>query len=426
MHIFPFQPLVPTSNQAAEAITCPPYDALPTCIDKDPCEMNVPVPTFLSVIRPEVPLLSPLGDPSSTSVQHIHAARAALYAMQDAGYLTREREPAMYVYEMTSTTLTQRGVVATVRVADYDQGRIRRHENTHDDKQQACTRLMDGLSANATPVFLTYRAVDDIDALIFQVVNSQPRLYCVKSPNDAFIHAVYRIPPSVTRMLQHHFDINVPHAYIADGHHRAASASMLADAKNLKSTARFSVALFPHTTLGLTSFHRVVTDLPRIYFQNENYHTETHTPTEALVKRVGQIADVTPLASTPLLPPSIDRNVHMYAGGRWYDVVLPSPRNPSPVENLDCTVLQDAVLTGALGIGEGGYGGRLSFMNGTAGAAAVSTKVDAYGDDIACAFMMHAVSVDDVMRIADGGEVMPPKSTCFEPKLRCGFFTHTF
>lgn len=414
MRIFPFQPLIPASNDIAATLTCPPYDMLTTDQVRILCQQHPH--SYITVIRPE----AQNSTPTPVDLNNVQRARASLRSLIEQRHLVRDNTPSLYVYELSTREHMQRGIVGTVRVADYDAGHIRRHEHTRRDKQAVCTALTDGLSANTGPVFLTYRDVPSIDAIVTITVETEPVLFQVHAA-DGVTHTVYRVPPETASVLMCHFDAHVSRTYIADGHHRAASASAVAASRKNSSTARFAAALFPQSQLALKSYNRV--------FINKHAMVSglsIASDAKTILERVRKVADVTPMSRSPTKPPPRSGRVYMYVARRWYDVVLPSPRETSPAERLDCAILQRSVLAGALGVGDHRDDNQIRFVSGALGVGALAARVDAMKDITACAFMLRAVTVDDMMLVADEGEVMPPKSTCFEPKLRCGFFTHTF
>lgn len=406
MHIYPFRPLIPPSNEAAETVTCPTHDAL--SLKQVQSKLAEHPHSFISVIRPDA--LNPTLPPHHPA--HCHSAQAALSALTGAGVLVRETTPALYIYKLVSKTHVQHGVVATLPLIDYVDKRIKQHELTHSFKEAICTKLTNAISANTAPVFLTYQAEPTISDTVRAVVASEPPLFSLES-EDRVSHVVYRVPPPHAAALVRAFAAHVPQAYIADGHHRAASAANVAQLRNNLRTATFPVVLFPHSELRVVSYNRVVRSLGQ-------------QSVPIFLQRVRAVADLSAMSVAPTHAPPRQGRVYMHVARRWYDVVLPDTccvNDPDDVASrLDCAVLQRTILEPVLDIRDMRTDPRLQFVSGDVPISSVLHRTEA--EHSAVTFVLRAVSVCDVMRVADVGQVMPPKSTCFEPKLRCGFFVH--
>lgn len=386
-------------------MACVPYDVVNAA---EAAELAAGKPhSLLHVDRAEIDL-PPGTDPYSDAVYA--KARENFASLQREGYLTRETQPCLYVYQQQMGTHVQRGLVAGCHVEDYDRGLIKRHEKTRQDKEDDRTRLIDTLSADTGPVFLAYRDAPAITALVAALTREPPR-HDFTAP-DGIRHSVWRIPGG-ERWVQSFAD--VPVAYIADGHHRAASAARVARLRRERNANHtgaeaynwFLSVLFPASELKILPYNRIVTDL--------------HGLTDAdFLARVRETFGLEENASPQ--PESAGR-VSMYFQGRWYGLRCAADPSADPVGRLDVSLLQERLLAPVLGIAEVRTNKRIDFVGGIRGAGELVRRVDAAGG---VAFSMYPVSLDQLMDIADAGQIMPPKSTWFEPKLRSGLFVHTF
>jgi uncharacterized protein (DUF1015 family) len=303
----------------------------------------------------------------------------------------------------------QTGIAAVFSVDDYDSGAVRKHERTRRDKEDDRTRHMVALRAQTGPVFLTYRDQSAIDELVTGVTREKP-LFDFEA-EDRIAHTIWRIGPEVSARLEKEF-LKVPLLYIADGHHRAASASRARDEFRERSDRAggeaaydfFLGVAFPAGQVRILPYNRLVGDLGG------------RAPGEflfALRQRLSISMDAPPT-------PGSRGNVSMYLGGRWYGLELPSG-DPSS-QALDVTLLQDAVFEPLLGVKDVRSDKRIEFVGGARGTAALERAVNERR--AAVAFSLYPVGVEDLMRIADANGIMPPKSTWFEPKLRDGLLIH--
>jgi uncharacterized protein (DUF1015 family) len=296
-------------------------------------------------------------------------------------------------------------------VDDYERDLIRKHEKTRPDKEDDRTRHVLALNANAEPVFLTYRPRPDIDALVARETATPP-LYDFTAP-DGVRHTVWRVatPGKLARAFE-----PVPHAYVADGHHRSASAWRAGKELRGKNTRHhgdeeynwFLAVLFPSAQLRILPYNRVVRDLNGL------------TP-NALLERLRGVGRLQPASS-----PEPDRAgvFGIYLAGQWYRLELDPATidRRDPIASLDVALLQDRVLGPMLGIGDPRTDKRIDFVGGIRGAAELARRVDSGA--MAVAFALFPTSLDQLMAVSDAGQVMPPKSTWFEPKLRSGLFVH--
>jgi len=402
--IHPFRALRPRPEQAS-AVAAVPYDVVSTAEARALAAGN-PL-SFLRVSRPEIEL--PAGsDPYADAVYE--AAVRNFARLRAAAPLVEEDTPSVYVYRLRMGSHEQSGVAACFSVDEYERDVIRKHERTRKDKEDDRTRHIIDLRAQTGPVFLTYPASAEVDQGVARIV-SDPPLFDFTAA-DGVQHTVWRASDMAGDALVAAF-ARVPLLYIADGHHRAASAMRARQALRERTPGEgameadtFLAVAFPHDQTQILPYHRVVKDLAG------------HTPAallDALAARVG----VTPGTATPGGP----GEVAMYLAGQWYTLRLAPAADGAPAaDRLDVSLLHEQVLGPLLGVGDPRTDKRIDFIGGIRGPRALAERVDAGA--AAVAFAMHPVSVEDLMRIADSGGIMPPKSTWFEPKLRDGLLTH--
>jgi uncharacterized protein (DUF1015 family) len=404
MRIRPFQGLVPAPALAPE-VACVPYDVVNTT---EAAALAAGKPhSLLHVDRAEIDLPAAT-DPYSDAVYA--KARENFLALQVAGTLRREDGPSLYVYQQQMGTHKQRGLVAVCHVEDYDAELIKKHEKTRRDKEDDRTRLIDTLSANTGPVFLTYRDEAAVTALVNAKVSEAPS-HDFTAP-DGIRHTAWRVAGGEEWVKAFG---RVPVTYIADGHHRAASAARVARLRRERNPAHtgnedynwFLCVLFPASELKILPYNRIVFDLngrsPEVFL-------------DEVKARFGLEENAAPS------PTAIGR-VSMYLGGKWYGLRCPVDTKADPVARLDVSVLQDKLLAPLLGIDDPRTSKRVDFVGGIRGPGELVKRVDADGG---VAFSMYPVTLDQLMDIADAGQIMPPKSAWFEPKLRSGLFVHTF
>jgi uncharacterized protein (DUF1015 family) len=404
MRIHPFQGLVPKPAAAPE-VACVPYDVVNAA---EAAALAAGKPdSLLHIDRAEIDL--PAGtDPYSDAVYA--KAKENLAGLQQRGVLGRETEPCLYIYQQQMGSHVQRGLIAGCHVDDYDSGLIKKHEKTRKDKEDDRTRLIDTLSADTGPVFLTYRDNSGVTALVNAKTKEKP-LHDFTAP-DGIRHTVWRIPGGAEWVKAF---AAVPVTYIADGHHRAASAARVARLRrerNPKHTGNedynwFLCVLFPASELKILPYNRIVSNLNGL------------SP-EAFLAKVKALFGLEENAAPS--PIAIGR-ASMYLGGKWYGLQLKADTNADPVSRLDVSVLQDKLLAPLLGIDDPRTSKRIDFVGGIRGTGELVKRVDAEGG---VAFSMYPVTLAQLMDIADAGQIMPPKSTWFEPKLRSGLVIHTF
>ena len=405
-NIRPFSALRPPAEQVRQVASVP-YDVVNTAEARALAAGN-PL-SFLHVSRPEIDL------PEGVDVHSDAVYRRALdnlKVLRETCPLEVESEPSIYLYRLVMGEHEQIGVVACCSVDEYDQDLIKKHERTRRDKEDDRTHHMLVLRAQTGPVFLTYRARRDIDAMVMETTMTDA-LYDFTA-DDGVQHTIWRAPDLV-RFAEAFRD--VPLLYIADGHHRAASASRARAELKEQSFAHtgdeeynfFLAVIFPDEQLQILPYNRVVRDLNGL---NK----------EEFLARVAESFSVTESASaTPAEP----KQWSMYLDGRWYGLALPadSSRPAGVVSSLDVSVLQERLLDPILGIKDVRTDNRIDFVGGIRGTTELERLVNE--GNAAVAFSLFPTSIEDLLKVSDAGEIMPPKSTWFEPKLRDGLLIHT-
>jgi uncharacterized protein (DUF1015 family) len=405
VRLHPF-PAIRPAPELASQVAAVPYDV----VDRDEAaELARGNPhSFLHVGRSDIDLPKD-ADPHDPQVYA--GARAALERFMAQGTLIRDREPSLYLYRQIMDGRTQVGVVGCVHVDDYENDVIRKHEKTRPDKEDDRTRHVLTLNAHAEPVFLAYRGENRIEELTAAVLRTEP-LYDFTAP-DGVRHTVWRIPDN--RALVHAFEA-VPAAYVADGHHRSASA-WRAGKERRAANARhrgdeeynwFLAVLFPAGQLTILPYNRVVRDLA------------SKAPADVL----RDLAKVGRLSRTDDPRPSRPGSFGVYLEGVWHRLELDpaSIDRSDPIGSLDVSLLQDRVLGPILRVGDPRTDKRLEFVGGIRGTAELERRVNS--GDMAIAFSLYPTTMEQLIAVSDAGEVMPPKSTWFEPKLRSGLFVH--
>lgn len=404
----PFRALRPRAAKASQVASVP-YDVVDTAEARELAAGNPD--SFLHVVRPEIDL------PPETDIHDdaVYAqAPRALARLLETGSLFRDEESALYLYRQIMDGHAQIGVVGCGAVDDYDQDLLKKHEKTRPDKEDDRTRHVLTLSAHAGPVFSTYRGTERIDAIVESVTSNEEPLYDFVA-SDGVQHTVWKVPRS--HELEQAFR-EVPATYVADGHHRAASASRARAARREaaeqwsgeEEVNFFLTVLFPADQLKILPYNRVVHDL-------------SGATSAEFLERLSAVMSVTPDG-----PPSPDRKgvFSMYLEGRWYRLEAPTAavENDHPVDSLDAAILQDLVLGPLLGIEDPRTSTRIDFVGGIRGTGELEKRVRARQGGVA--FSVFPVSVAELMAVADANLVLPPKSTWFEPKLRSGLLIHEF
>jgi uncharacterized protein (DUF1015 family) len=399
--IFPFAALRPT-QAAAPAVASVPYDVVNTEEARALAAGN-PL-SFLHVSRAEIDLPAQT-DPYSDAVYE--RAVENFHDLRARAPLVEEDLPTYYVYELQMGGHVQTGMAAAFSLDEYDAGLIKKHEKTRPDKEDDRTRHMLAIGAQTGPVFLTYAASAAVDAVVSRTTSGQP-LFDFVAP-DGIRHRVWTVDESDHSRVADGFAA-IPALYIADGHHRAASAARARRALAQRGTGehdRVLAVAFPDNQMKILPYNRVVKDLNGM--------------SDATF--LAELGKQMPVRETTAESPDERGRVMMYLGGRWYELNLAgASRGGDPASALDVSLLQDAVLDPLLGIKDVRTDKRVDFVGGIRGAAELKRLVDS--GSWAVAFSLYPVTVADLMSIADDGGIMPPKSTWFEPKLRDGLLSH--
>lgn len=408
MKIRSFKGLTPAKGKA-EAIASLPYDV----VNFEQAEEQAkgrPL-SFMRVVRSEIEL--PAGtDPYSDAV-YAHAKENFEKLVAD-GNLVREPENCMYLYRQQMGDHSQTGLVAVFSAEDYDADVIKKHEKTRQAKENDRYRLTKTLRVNTGPVFLTVKDGTKLDQIVEDKKDSDAAFDFVAA--DGIRHTGWKISdPAKLAEIVDIFD-KIPCAYVADGHHRSASNARCArdlKAANPNHTGKedynwFLSVVFPAGQLKILPYNRVVRDLAGM--------------SEAqFLQKLGEVCKVSESGEkSPTAPNYVD----MYLGKKWYMLKFENTESLGAVESLDVSLLQERVLAPLLKIGDPRTDERIDFVGGIRGTAELERLVDS--GKFAVAFSMYPTTVAQLMAIADAGEIMPPKSTWFEPKLRSGLFIHTF
>lgn len=407
--IFPFTGLRPVP-ESANAVAAPPYDVLSTAEARQQAEGN-PL-SFLHISKPEIDL--PEGTDPFADVVYAKGSEN-IRRMIDDGVLMRDPAPCYYVYRLTMGDHSQIGLVGAAPVAAYDDNRVRRHEFTRPAKEDDRVRQIDSVNAQTGPVLVVHQPRDDISTLLNQI-SATPPLYDVTRP-DGVGHTIWLVDDAalIAKMDAAYGALDL--LYIADGHHRSAAASRVAGIRRDGSPNhrgdeaynRFLIVAFPADHMHILDYNRVVRDLNGL------------TPA-ALLERLAEDFEVAPSASP--VKPDRPHTFGMYLGDAWYQLTALTPPGPSapPLERLDVRILSDVVLAPVLGIGDLRTDPRVDFVGGIRGLEGLEARVDS--GDCAVAFALYPTGIEDLMAVADAGEVMPPKSTWFEPKLADGLVSY--
>lgn len=407
MKVKAFPSLVPAPGKA-ETIASVPYDVVNT---KEARALAGDNPySFLRVVRAEIEF-SDETDPYSDEIYE--RSRTNLEKLQEDEILVREPVPCVYLYRQIMNGHSQIGITLACHIEDYENNIIRKHEKTRPVKEDDRTRLTDTLSANTGPVFLTYKDEAKIDAFVDEWTSTEkPTIDFV---DDVGVqHTVWRVEEGSAGPILATFG-EVPLSYVADGHHRSASAARVGRERreaNPNHTGEenynwFLAVLFPASQLKVLPYNRVVKDL------------NGDSASEFLEK----LREAFEVESNGEKTPESTESLCVYVGGEWHQLKWAPVDSENPIDRLDVSVLQDRVLTPLLGIEDPRTDTRIDFIGGIRGTSELEKRVDS--GEWAAAFSMFPTTVDQLIDIADADEIMPPKSTWFEPKLRSGLFIYT-
>lgn len=401
--IKPFRGYLPPAD-LAHKISSPPYDVMTSDEAREMVQNNKD--SFLRIIKPEIDFDS--GDEPSGDNLHNHGKRN-LADFIDKGNLIQDPNPSLYLYQITMGNHTQTGIMAAVSIDEYNHGLIKKHEFTRPEKEDDRTRHIELTNANTGPVFLTFRNDGKLKNVIIDIVNSHPDVSF--TADDATIHTLWKIDHHVQVEQIIEYFLSVSALYIADGHHRAASAARV---QKLRADANpnhngdepynyFLSVIFPHDEMQILDYNRIIKDL--------NGLTE-----EQLHESINENFDVVPISHPP--SPIPKNNYSMYLNGKWYQLEAKDHiQSDDPLDGLEASILQNNLLTPILDIDDPRTNKRIDFVGGIRGMEELERRCEV---DCQVAFALPPVSIEQLLSVADSGQVMPPKSTWFEPKLRSG------
>lgn len=407
--IRPFAGLRP-SPEFADAVLAPPYDVLNLREARE--RVAGKVWSFLHVSRAEIDLPEHT-DPYDADVYAKSAEN--FQRMMNQGVLVQDAAPCYYVYRLVMGRHMQTGIAAAASVAAYDAGRIRKHEFTRPAKEDDRVRQIEALSAQTGPVFLVYPANTVVDGMLAGLTCASPDMHV--TADSGVQHSLWVIRDAgQIAALSAAFE-SMPALYVADGHHRSAAASRIAASRKSANTEHsgnepynyFLSVIFPHDQMNILDYNRVIRDLNGM--QPNDF-----------IARVAESFDVA-LHDEPVHPAGAGE-FGMYLGGSWYRLNIDEDLIPhnDPVARLDVSLLAAHLIGPLLGIDDPRRDTRIDFIGGIRGLSELEKRVDS--GEMAVAFSLFPTSMRDLMEVADSGEVMPPKSTWFEPKLADGVVSH--
>ncbi len=408
----PFKGLRPPQKIASD-LACLPYDVMNSTEASQMAEGKEC--SLLHITRAEIDC--PQGTDIHSETVYLKSV-GNFKSFQENGWLKQDEEAKFYIYAQTMNERTQYGIVGAAACEDYNQGIIKKHELTRPDKEEDRMILTRYLNANIEPVFFSYCAVPEIDAIVESIVKKQPADYDFVA-EDGFGHHFWTINDSATnKMIEELFATKVPYTYVADGHHRTAAAARIGlekKSQNRNHTGNeeynfFMAVHFPDNQLQIIDYNRVVKDL--------NGFTETE-----LIEKLAQNFEVEEMG-TEIYKPTKLHEFSMYLSGKWFKLNAKQGtyNDNDPIGVLDVTILSNLVLNQVLGIADLRTSTRIDFVGGIRGLGELKKRVD--NGEMKVAFALYPVSMQQLINIADSGNIMPPKTTWFEPKLRSGLVIH--
>lgn len=404
--VLPFKAVRPQVKYAADVAALP-YDVM-TREEGQKAVAGRPL-SFMHVEKSEIDV--PDGTRPDDPVIYETAKRNLAKLRQD-GILMQDESPCYYVYRQQMGAQVQTGIVAVMSAVEYDEGKIKKHELTRQDKEDDRIRHVDTVNAQTGPVFISYLSRPGINAIVEKIVARKPEYDF--TAEDGVIHTAWVITDAaVIEALKNEF-AKVDALYIADGHHRAAAGATVArrrrKAGEIQESDRILAVFFPHNQLKVMDYNRAVKDLLGL-------------TADQFLQKIS--AKFTVSENFAAKSPARLHDFGMYLGGRWYCITIKEGAYDAkdPVASLDAAILQDHLLAPVLGIADPRTDDRIKFIGGIRGMAELEKLVDK--DGYAVAFSLYATTMEQIMNVADAGAIMPPKSTWFEPKLRSGLFVHT-
>jgi len=405
----PFKGLRPRKD-LADCVSSPPYDVLDS--EEARVIVNKNSQSFLRVIKPEVDFDA---DVDIYSDEVYQKGAANLRTLYETGTLVEDPKPMFYFYRQVMDGHSQYGLVATVSAEDYEAGKIKKHEFTRPDKEEDRVRHIMTQKAQCGPVFLTYpdiRAINDLQKRVCDDAGAEVDF----TSEDGIRHTLWLVDGDEdVKLIQQTFS-NAEYLYVADGHHRSAAGTIAARKMRGKNSSHtgsedynfFLAVIFPKSHMKIMAYNRVVTDL------------NGQSPEDFLTEVAGRFT-ITP-GLNPI--PTGTHSYSMYLDGQWFGLEPNQGTFPpnDPVKSLDASILQENLLDPVLDIQDPRTSKRIKFVGGIRGTEELERLVDS--GKFAVAFSLFPTSIEELIRVADSGNVMPPKSTWFEPKLRSGLIIH--
>jgi uncharacterized protein (DUF1015 family) len=407
----PFKGLRPPKDLGAK-VASRPYDVLNSEEAREEAKGN-PY-SLLHIIKPEIDF--PSGTDEHSEPVYSKAVENLNY-FREKGWLVKDEKECLYIYAQTMEGRTQYGIVGCASVDDYLNGIIKKHELTRADKEEDRMKHVRNTNANMEPVFFAYPQVKELDDIVSQITSqNKPEYDFVAS--DGFGHHFWKIDDEKTIQTIVNLFAKIPYTYVADGHHRTAAAALVGKEKRAKNPNHggdeeynfFLAVHFPDNQLKIIDYNRVVKDL--------NGLTE-----EQLLEQLQEDFELTKIGSAKFKPDQL-HTFSMYLAGQWYKLAAKHGRydDNDPIGVLDVTILSDLVLNKILGIKDLRTDKRIDFIGGIRGLGELKSRVDS--GEMKVAFALYPVSMQQLINIADSGNIMPPKTTWFEPKLRSGLVVH--
>lgn len=409
--IKPFKALRP-KQELASLVTSVPYDVINSEEARKLVEGNPN--SFLHVTKAEVDL--PLGIDTHEDIVY-QKGKENLEKMISDGIFTQDEKPCLYIYKLVMGNVCEIGIVAGASVLEYENNIIKKHEKTRVDKEEDRIKHIETCNAQTEPVFLTYRKREDLNKIVDDFMKNNSAIYDFTAP-DNISHTLWKIDDD--NLIKQIIDIfsQINYLYIADGHHRSAAGAILGKRKREKNPNHtgneeynfIMSVIFPHDQLYIMDYNRIVKDLNGL-------------SKDEFLSKVREKFDIEEYSTDNAYKPSEAHTFGMYLDHAWYKMNAKSDTyDPNDViKSLDVSILQDNLLHPILGIEDPRKDKRIDFVGGIRGLDELKNRVD--GGE-AVAFSMFATSIEELMNIADAGEIMPPKSTWFEPKLRSALFIH--
>jgi len=404
--VLPFKAVRPLAKYASEVAALP-YDVM-TREEGQKAVAGRPL-SFMHVEKSEIDV--PDGTRPDDAIIY-ETAKRNFSKLREDGILKQDEAPCYYVYRQQMGKQVQTGIVGVMSAAEYDEGKIKKHELTRQDKEDDRIRHVDKVNAQTGPVFISYMARPGINAIVEKIVAGKPEYDF--TAEDGVIHTAWVVADGEQiETFQKEF-AQVQALYIADGHHRAAAAATVARNRRkpgvVQESDRVLAVFFPHNQLKVMDYNRAVKDLNGL------------TAGQFLEKISAKFTVTKNFAAKS---PQRLHDFGMVLGGAWYGITVKEGvyNAKDPVASLDAAILQDHLLAPVLGIADPRTDDRIKFIGGIRGMAELEKLVNQ--DGFAAAFSLYATTMEQIMNVADAGAIMPPKSTWFEPKLRSGLFVHT-